>query len=122
MGRVLLAAQPKEWLDDYLARAELKPITPRTIVDPEKLRAALKRIHSRGFALVDQELEEGLRSLAVPVHDTDGAVVAAMNVSARVSRGSSEAIRKELLPPLREAARHIEEDIRGGPSPQTLAR
>ena len=122
MGRVLLAAQPKEWLDDYLARAELKPITPRTIVDPEKLRAALKRIHSRGFALVDQELEEGLRSLAVPVQDTDGAVVAAMNVSARASRGSSEAIRKELLPPLREAARHIEEDIRGGPSPQTLAR
>lgn len=122
MGRVLLAAQPKEWLDDYLARAELKPITPRTIVDPEKLWAALKRIHSRGFALVDQELEEGLRSLAVPVHDTDGAVVAAMNVSARASRGSSEAIRKELLPPLREAARHIEEDIRGGPSPQTLAR
>src|ERR1019366_4347172 len=106
MGRVLLAAQPKEWLDDYLARAELKPITPRTIVDPEKLRAALKRIHSRGFDLVDQELEEGLRSLTVPVHDTDGAVVAAMNVSARASRGSSEAIRKELLPP-RCVRRHV---------------
>jgi IclR family pca regulon transcriptional regulator len=117
MGRVLLAAQPKDWLDDYLERADLKPITPRTIVDSEKLRAALKRIHTRGFALVDQELEEGLRSLAVPVHDADGAVVAAMNVSARASRGS-----KELLPALREAARHIEEDIRGGPSPQSLAR
>lgn len=122
MGRVLLAAQPAEWLDDYLERAELKPLTPRTIVDPEKLRATLKRIHSRGFALVDQELEEGLRSLAVPVHDADGAVVAAMNVSARASRGSSEAIRKELLPPLREAARHIEEDIRSGPSRNTPAR
>ena len=112
MGRVLLAAQPAEWLDDFLERADLKPLTPRTIVDPERLRAALNRIHSRGFALVDQELEEGLRSLAVPVHDAGGAVVAALNVSARAGRGSSEAIRKELLPPLREAARHIEEDIR----------
>jgi IclR family pca regulon transcriptional regulator len=121
MGRVLLAAQPEEWLDDYLARADFKQITPRTIVDPAKLRATLASIRSRGFAVVDQELEEGLRSLAVPIHDVDGAVVAAMNVSAHASRGSSEAIRKELLPPLSKAARRVEEDIRGGSSRQALA-
>jgi IclR family pca regulon transcriptional regulator len=122
MGRVLLAAQPTEWLDAYLERAELERLTPQTIIDPAKLRAELARIQSRGFALVDQELEEGLRSLAVPLRDADGSVVAAMNVSARARRGSSEAIRKELLPPLLEAARRVEDDIQGGTSRQTGIR
>ncbi len=114
MGRVLLAAQPAEWLDEYLRRADLQPLTRRTITDPGKLRATLARIRSQGFALVDQELEEGLRSLAVPVHDPDGSAVAAMNVSAHASRGSSDAIRRELLPPLLDAVRLMEEDLRGG--------
>lgn len=115
MGRVLLAAQPKDWLDDYFARVALVPITPRTIVEERLLRDLLARIDAQGFAFVDQELEEGLRSLAVPLHSGDGTVVAAMNVSAHASRGSAEAIRKELLPPLRRAAGHIEDDLRGSP-------
>ncbi|HEX6500634.1 MAG TPA: IclR family transcriptional regulator [Micromonosporaceae bacterium] len=122
MGRVLLAAQPEEWLDKYLAQTEFRPITRRTVTDPEKLRATLARIRAQGFALVDQELEEGLRSMAVPLRDADGAVVAAMNVSAHASRGSSEAIRKELLPALLEAARLIEEDLRGGQNRQVAGR
>ncbi|WP_024285485.1 IclR family transcriptional regulator [Cellulomonas sp. KRMCY2] len=122
MGRVLLAAQPADWLDAYLERIELRPITPRTIVDPDKLRTALTRIAARGYALVDQELEEGLRSLAVPLHDAGGAVVGAMNVSAHSSRGSSEAIRKELLPPLLEAAGRVEEDLRGTAGRQAVSR
>lgn len=122
MGRVLLAAQPAEWLDDYLERADLRPITRRTITDRDKLRATLSRIRSRGFALVDQELEEGLRSLAVPLHDAGGTVVAAMNVSAHASRGTSESIRKELLPPLQHAAALIEEDLRGGYSAHRAGR
>lgn len=122
MGRVLLAAQPADWLDAYLERIELRPITPRTIVDPDKLKTALTRIAARGYALVDQELEEGLRSLAVPLHDAGGAVVGAMNVSAHASRGSSEAIRKELLPPLLEAAGRVEEDLRGTAGRQAVSR
>jgi IclR family pca regulon transcriptional regulator len=114
MGRVLLAHQPADWLDDYLASVELRALTPRTITDRAKLRSMLNRIRSQGFAVVDQELEDGLRSLAVPIRDTGGAVIAAMNVSARTSRGSSEAIRRALLPPLQAAARQIQADLRGG--------
>jgi IclR family pca regulon transcriptional regulator len=113
MGRVLLAGQPDAWLDEYLATAELRPLTRRTVTDPERLRAVIERTRAQGFALVDQELEEGLRSLAVPVRGEDGRVVAAVNVSAHASRGTSEAIRKLLLPPLQAAAGRIEEDLRG---------
>jgi IclR family pca regulon transcriptional regulator len=113
MGRVLLADRPDAWLGDYLRSADLRPLTRRTVTDPEKLRAVLTRVRGQGFALVDQELEEGLRSLAVPVRGEDGRVVAAVNVSAHASRGTSESIRKLLLPPLQETARRIEEDLRG---------
>ncbi|MGH3463999.1 MAG: IclR family transcriptional regulator [Kribbellaceae bacterium] len=116
MGRVLLAHQPAEWLDEYLKTVELVALTPRTVTDPAKLRSTLTRIRNQGFAVVDQELEEGLRSMAVPIHDGAGTVVAAMNVSARTSRGSSEAIRRELLPPLRTAATQLEADLRRGHS------
>ncbi|MEH0927290.1 IclR family transcriptional regulator [Micromonospora sp. CPCC 205558] len=114
MGRVLLAAQPADWLDDYLATAQLRPLTRRTITDPAKLRTVLTRIATQGYAIVDQELEEGLRSVAAPIHGEDGSVIAAVNVSAHATRGSFEMIRRELLPPLLAAAKRIEEDIRGG--------
>ncbi|WP_433125388.1 IclR family transcriptional regulator [Micromonospora sp. CA-240977] len=114
MGRVLLAAQPVEWLDDYLATAQLRPLTRRTVTDPAKLRAVLTKIATQGYAIVDQELEEGLRSVAAPIHGENGSVIAAVNVSAHASRGSFEMIRRELLPPLLAAAKRIEEDIRGG--------
>ena len=116
MGRVLLAAQPDAWIDAYLDRVDLVAITPRTVVDPEKLRSTLRRTREQGFAVVDQELEDGLRSLAVPLRDSHGMVAAAMNLSAHASRGSSDAIRKELLPPLLGTARHIEEDLARGTS------
>jgi IclR family transcriptional regulator, pca regulon regulatory protein len=113
MGRVLLAAQPDAWLDEYLGTADLRPLTRRTVTDPDRLRAVVQRTRAQGFALVDQELEEGLRSLAVPIHAEDGEVVAAVNVSAHASRGTSEAIRRLLLPPLQATALRIEEDLRG---------
>jgi IclR family pca regulon transcriptional regulator len=61
---------------------------------------------------VDQELEEGLRSVAVPIRDRDGAVIAAVNVSAHASRATKDIVRKELLPPLLETAARIEADLR----------
>ncbi|MFF0173265.1 IclR family transcriptional regulator domain-containing protein [Micromonospora profundi] len=114
MGRVLLAAQPADWLDAYLATAQLRPLTRRTITDPAKLRTVLAKIATQGYAIVDQELEEGLRSLAAPIHGENGTVIAAVNVSAHASRGSFEVIRRDLLPPLLLAAKRIEEDVRGG--------
>lgn len=114
MGRVLLAAQPVDWLDDYLATAQLRPLTRRTVTDPAKLRTVLTKIATQGYAIVDQELEEGLRSVAAPIHGENGSVIAAVNVSAHATRGSFEMIRRELLPPLLAAAKRIEEDVRGG--------
>jgi IclR family transcriptional regulator, pca regulon regulatory protein len=111
MGRILLAGQPEEWLAAYLARTELHPITPRTVTDPRKLRTTLTRAASQGFAMIDQELEMGLRSIAVPVHDPSGGVTAALNVSMHASRGNADSARRELLPPLRRAAQAIEADF-----------
>ena len=70
MGRVLLAGQADEWLDGYLATVTLSRITSRTITDAKRLRTELNRIRRNGYALVDQELEEGLRSVAAPIHAT----------------------------------------------------
>jgi IclR family pca regulon transcriptional regulator len=113
MGRVLLAAQTDEWLDHYLKEADLRPLTRYTTVERHLLRSIIERVREQGWSLVDQELEEGLRSIAVPVHNPDGTVAAAVNVSAHASRGSSDDIKVELLPPLRAAALAIEHDLRG---------
>jgi IclR family pca regulon transcriptional regulator len=110
MGRVLLAGLPTDALDGYLAGAVMQKLTPKTITDPDELRLVLARVTARGFAMVDQELEVGLRSMAVPVR-ADGQVVAALNVSMHVSRGSAESARRELLPGLRATAAAIEADL-----------
>jgi IclR family pca regulon transcriptional regulator len=67
MGRVLLAHLPADALEQYLKAAELQRFTEKTIYDPEALRKELKNVSKQGYALVDQELEIGLRSVAVPV-------------------------------------------------------
>jgi IclR family transcriptional regulator, pca regulon regulatory protein len=110
LGRVLLAGQSDEWLETYLETADLSPITPRTISDPKALRAELARVRAEGYAMVDQELEEGVRSLAAPIHDASGAVVAAVNVSVHASRWTLEAVREQLLPRLLEATAAVERD------------
>lgn len=112
MGRVLLAAQPDEWLDEYLATASMEQLTARTIATPSELRTELAGIRKNQFAIVDQELEQGIRSIAVPLHDIDGHVVAALNVSLHVSRGTLASMKQQLLPALIDTARAIESDLR----------
>ncbi len=89
----------------------LVPLTSRTITDPRDLRAALDLVREQGWALVDQELEEGLRSVAAPLRDGTGRVVAAVNVSAPVRRGEIATLVQHLLPPLLKAAAAIEADL-----------
>jgi IclR family pca regulon transcriptional regulator len=108
LGRVLLAAQDDAWLDDYLGSAALARITNRTVSGAASLRAVLGKVRRQGYALVDQELEAGLRAVAVPIHDADGTVVAALNLAVHAGRWPIEAIRAELLPRLRETATAIE--------------
>ncbi len=112
MGRVLLAGLSEDDLNSYLAEADLAPITSRTVTDPDRLREILREVGRQGYAIVDQELEEGLRAIAAPIHGAGGAVTAAINISAHASRVSMAAMRTDLLPPLLETARRIETDLR----------
>lgn len=115
MGRVLLAAQPEDWLERYLAAVSLHGLTGRTITSPGGLRQELRKIRGRGWALVDQELEEGLRSLAAPIRNGDGRVVAAINVSTHAGRRSLESIVRDLLHPLLATAERIGRDLTATP-------
>ena len=104
MGRVLLAYLPPEQLEQYLARAELTPHTTRTITTVDKLRLALRTVRRLGYAMVDQELEVGLRSLAVPVYAPNGRVVATVNLSGNAPRLPVFDMQSHFLAPLRNAA------------------
>jgi IclR family transcriptional regulator, pca regulon regulatory protein len=112
MGRVLLAALAPEDQDRYLNRDRFEAFTDRTVTDPVQLRRLLAEVASAGHALVDQELEEGLRSIAAPIHDARGAVVAAVNVSVHASRADLDTLSGRFLPVLLDTARHIEADLR----------
>lgn len=113
MGRVLLAALPGEALDAYLGSVVMKPLTPQTITDPALLRIELARIAEQGYCLLDQELEGGVRSLAVPVHDADGTVVGAINVSSHASRIDVETLMGNHLKALLRCAGEIDADLAG---------
>src|ERR1700730_16115964 len=78
LGRVLLADLAPDKLEEYLARVEFKRFTDRTVVNAEKLRQVLKVVQRNGYSIVDQELELGLRSMAVPLRNPEGRVVAAL--------------------------------------------
>ncbi|TDC40299.1 IclR family transcriptional regulator C-terminal domain-containing protein [Micromonospora sp. KC213] len=112
MGRVLLAGLPPAERATRLARMRLEPLTRHTVTDPKRLSAILDQTALNGYALVDEELEEGLRSIAVPIHDRTGQVVAAINVSTHAGRGTTDQARAEFLPKLRTATARIEQDLR----------
>jgi IclR family pca regulon transcriptional regulator len=112
MGRVLLAGLPVEEAERRLTRAERPALTARTLTTVGDLRGELARVRKQGYAIVDEELEAGLRSVAVPVHDRDGAVVAAVNVSAQASRTTVREIKQRIVGPLRDTAAAIELDLR----------
>jgi IclR family pca regulon transcriptional regulator len=91
----------------FMTRTRLIRLTPRTIVDKAELRAEIERVRAQGYALVDQELELGLRSLAVPVARAGGTTVAAINVGVHAARVDNHALVREFLPVLQQAAAEI---------------
>ncbi len=107
MGRVLLAGLADDELDRFLGETTLERYTENTITDPRKLRAAVLRTREQGWALVDQELEVGLRSVAAPVRKAPCGTVAAINVSAAAQRVSVEDFHERFLPALLETAAAI---------------
>jgi IclR family transcriptional regulator, pca regulon regulatory protein len=111
MGRVLLAAMPDHQLERYLDEATFERFTARTVTDPDRLRAIVREVARQGYAIVDQELEEGLRAVAAPIRGAPDVGIAAINVSAHASRVSMAAMRSEILPALLETVRQIEADL-----------
>lgn len=111
MGRVLLASRTPDEMTAYLARVNLEQRTPHTVVDQDELRSILERVAASGYAVVDQELESGLRSLSVPIRDRAREVIAAMNVSVDAQRVSREELESRFLPLLRTTAERIEADL-----------
>ncbi len=110
MGRVLLAGLPDAALDDYLADVHPTELTPSTLTDTRSLRAELARTRERGWAIVDQELDIGLRSAAAPL-TRNGVVVAAVNVSTTSASTTLERLHDEFLPALLETARAISGEL-----------
>lgn len=107
MGRILLAALDDAALTDYLEHANLQIKTSRTLHTPEALRASVEEIRQKGWVIIDQELEVGLRSLAVPLKDSAGQVLAALNVGTHASRVSKQELQARFLPVLLEASKEL---------------
>jgi IclR family pca regulon transcriptional regulator len=107
MGRVLLANLRPEQLDAYLSRVVMKRHTDRTIVSAAALKRVIETVKRRGYAITDQELEIGLRSLAVPILNESGEGVAALNVGCHAQRASIRDLQTTFLPQLRQAADEI---------------
>ena len=107
LGRALLAHRDADWLDDYLDRTERRPMTPRTVTGTAELSALLAQVRASGYSLVDEELELGLRSIAVPVFDGRGRVACAINVGVQAARVPTSDMTDRILPVLREAAEEL---------------
>jgi IclR family transcriptional regulator, pca regulon regulatory protein len=107
MGRVLLAAQDRDVVRTLLATHPPQRHTPRTITEVPALLAELERVQAQGWCVVDQELEEGLVSIAAPIRDHQGRAIAALNVSGQAQRTPAARMVEDVLPKLRDAARRI---------------
>jgi IclR family pca regulon transcriptional regulator len=104
MGRVLLSGLEDAEVDAVLRRSNIESRTPRTVTDRSELRRIVAEVRLRGWALVNQELEEGLVSISAPIRERSGRILAAMNVSGQANRTSPQQMVRRFLPPLRAAA------------------
>lgn len=108
MGRVLLANLPDNELEQFLQNTTLKSFTSKTLTNSHKLRTAIRKANTDGYSFVDQELEESLRSLSIPVHNRNGNVVCAINVGMPVGQNEVKEIISAYLPVLKQAAQKAE--------------
>jgi IclR family transcriptional regulator, pca regulon regulatory protein len=107
MGRVLLAGLPDDALDTFCQTATLERRTARTVIDRDRLRAIIGDVRRQGYALLDEELEDGVRSIAAPLTDRRGNVVAAVNVSTHAGRVGLRELRSTFLPDLLKTSAEI---------------
>lgn len=107
LGRMLLAGLPDEEVVALLQASELEARTRHTLVDVDALLAKVQQARRQGWCLVNQELEEGLVSIAAPVVDRAGRTIAALNISGQVNRTPARQVQETMVPPLREAAAEV---------------
>jgi len=107
LGRVLLAFSSEERQNAYFRRAKFEKLTEKTVVDPAKLRKILNSVRLQGYSIVDQEIEIGVRAIAVPVFDRAKRTVAALNVGTQASRVPVSKLVSEFLPVLKEASLRV---------------
>ena len=107
LGRVLLAGLPDAELAAWLERVQPVAYTPKTIMDKDRLMKAILQARQDGFATMDEELQIGIRSVAVPVPDRDGSTLAALNIGGLTPQTSLAVLRNEFVPLLRAAAAEI---------------
>jgi IclR family pca regulon transcriptional regulator len=113
MGRMLLAGLRDDEVLELLRAAPLEARTRHTLTDPDALLAKVQQARRQGWCLVNQELEEGLLSMAAPVMNRAGRIIASINVSGQVNRTSPRQMQDTMLAPLREAAREISMRLAG---------
>ena len=106
-GRVLTAWLPATELDAWITRQDMPARTVHTLTDRQRLREELARVRAQGYALVDQELEPGLRTVAVPLRNRSGDVIASMNVSVHAARVRIEDLLDRCLPMLLQAQEQL---------------
>jgi IclR family transcriptional regulator, pca regulon regulatory protein len=107
IGRVLLAEMSHDQLENWLSIYGLQKLTPKTKAERGLFLHEIERVRRQGYALIDEELEIGIRSLAVPISGSSGRVVAALNTSASTAWTSVEEFREKALPELRAAAAEL---------------
>ncbi|MGH3438220.1 MAG: IclR family transcriptional regulator domain-containing protein [Sciscionella sp.] len=110
MGRVLLASLDCERLAEYLTHADIRPLTGHTVRAEASLRAELASVRGHGYSVVSEELEPGLRSIAVPLTGRSGQCVAAINIATQTTVFTGDLV-QTYLSPLREAAAAISRDV-----------
>jgi len=120
MGRVLLAGLDSASLDHYLSEVTLKPLTPRTVTSKQQFRRIVDEVREQGWAMIDQEVEVGLRSVAAPIRDHSARTTAAINISSHVSRITMKELRTRHLPIVLQAAARISELLGGSPTRESV--
>ena len=107
MGRVLLAAQSDDMIEEYLARIEPHAYTPRTITNPAKIREAIFKARTASYSIVEEELDAGVAAISVPIKNAHDRTVAALSVVSHVDRTTSAQMIDRFLPPMCDAAREL---------------
>jgi IclR family transcriptional regulator, pca regulon regulatory protein len=111
LGRVLLAALDDHRLNKFLTRAHLQKVTKFTVVDKDELHKAILKVREEGYALADQEVEIGFRSIALPLRKLDGRIIAALNIGVHSEHAPLKAMHSRFFPKLRALADELQQQL-----------